>query len=473
MPKAKKLTDYSVAHAKPALDAAGKAKVTYFFDALRPGLALVVQKSGTKSWKLQYRRQSDGKQRWITYDGFPSLATARRLAQADIDAAAEGSDPAAEIQEAKRKAKDGIPDQDLFRAITMTYLKHYQQGRATRRRKSLDYKPKPRTVLETARLLGLRPDKDAPNKWQVITGGLVDLWGDRRMRDISKRDVIELLDGIVDKSSRFADRGAPYVANRTYAALSPLFDWAVDRDIIEVSPVRWNRAAEEKRDRVLSNDEIRWFWTATGSQEHGGTDWPYGPLFRLLLLTGQRVREVGDMVRAELDIDNRLWTIPGERTKNGQANMLPMSDEALAIIEALPVVKSNPGYMFTTNGKTPVSGYYKARLRCHEKMLNAARNEATEAGRDPDNIDIPHWSPHDLRRTFATKMNDEVGIMPHVVEAMLNHISGSAKVGVAGVYNRAQYLKEKEAAAQAWGRWIAALTSGQPTYNVVPLRQGA
>src|SRR3546814_2995707 len=136
-----------------------------------------------------------------------------------------------------------------------------------------------------------------------------------------------------------------------------LFNWAVEPDIRDASPVAGIQppGAETSRDRVLSDDEIRWFWK--GCEEIGA---PFGPLFKLLLVTAQRRGEGRAMTTGQLDLGERLWTIPGKIAKNGQPHVVPLSPQAVAIIEATPRIKGTAGLIFTTNGETPVSGHSRA-----------------------------------------------------------------------------------------------------------------
>lgn len=416
---AARLTDISIKNAKP-----GETR-REIPDGGCKGLYLVIQPSGKKSWAVRYRHE--GKPRKLTLDGFPPLATARKLAMAAIENS--DHDPAAEKRARKAAEKDEAQSKrDLFPEIVETYLKHYEAGRATRK----NAKPKPRTVAETRRLLD---QLTAP-----------EVWGAKRIQEIKKRDVIELLDGIVD-------RGAPYVANRTFAAISPLFAWAARRDIIEATPVVWNKAAEEARERHLTANEVKLFWQATEALGH-----PFQAIFRLLLLTGQRKSEVNEMTEGELDLDKRLWTIPADRTKNRREHVVPLTDPVLAILEAAPRIKNDSGLVFTTNGETPPSGFTKPVEACRAKMEELAGET------------LPHWTLHDLRRTVSTMMNDELAIDPHIVEAVLNHVSGS-RAGVAGTYNRAGYQKQKQAALEAWGRYVESLVSGKAADNVIQLER--
>ena len=140
---------------------------------------------------------------------------------------------------------------------------------------------------------------------------------------------------------------------------------------------------ETSRDRVLTDQELRWFWKAASS-----LDYPFGPLTRLLLLTGQRLSEVAEMTWAEIDSAKRLWTIPGERAKNDVAHEVPLSDAAMALIDALPRIASQKRFLFTTTGTTPASGFSRAKIILDAVMLAIARSEAAERGEDPDQVAI-------------------------------------------------------------------------------------
>ena len=253
---------------------------------------------------------------------------------------------------------------------------------------------------------------------QWLAKEVLPKWGNKRIQDITKRDVLDLLDGIVD-------RGGGLSANRVLAAIRKLFNWAVQRGIITASPAAGIKAplAEQSRDRVLSDDEIRWLWLACDKARY-----PFGSMAKLLLLTGQRRNEVSGMTWDELDLDKALWTIPGGRTKNDEAHEVPLSDAALSVIASLPRIKSDKGYLFTTNAETHVSGYSRAKAMLDKAMLEIAR-----AGAWPD-VEIPRWTLHDLRRTAVSGMA-RLGIALPVIEKVVNHSSGSF-AGIVGVYQR-------------------------------------
>jgi integrase len=229
-----------------------------------------------------------------------------------------------------------------------------------------------------------------------------------------------------------------------FAALSSMFGWLIAKRRLRQNPCLGVARPEtpKARDRVLADDEIVKFWKATDKLSR-----PFGQLLKLLLLTGSRLREVAGMRRSELTDDGATWTIPGGRTKNHLAHVVPLPKIATDI---LATVDTEGDIIFTTNGETVVSGWSKTKKKLDEAMA------------------IPPWRLHDLRRTAATGMA-EIGIAPHIVEACLNHTSG-AKAGVAGVYNRAAYAAEKKVALERWTVHLEGLISKRPA-NLIPKRE--
>jgi integrase len=209
---------------------------------------------------------------------------------------------------------------------------------------------------------------------------------------------------------------------------------------------------EKPRTRVLDADEIKLFWA--GSETLG---WPFGPLFKLLVVTAQRRSEVGGMTWGELNIEKCSWTIPAERAKNGKAHDVHLSPLALEIIEELPRL-SGP-LLFSTNGVTPASGFSSAKAQVDQYM----RSELAK-----DRRELVHWTLHDLRRSVTTIMARELKIAHHVVDKILNHTAGTIS-GVAAIYNRYDYLDERKVALDALGRWLKALTHGKPASNVIAI----
>src|SRR5262249_12145049 len=215
----------------------------------------------------------------------------------------------------------------------------------------------------------------------AIKGGLADRWGKRKFAEIQKRDIIAELDKIVDRGGR------GITANRTLAAIRRLCNWAVERDILSASPCATIKpqVEEAKRDRLLGEDEIRWLWDACDKIGQ-----PFGHAIKLLLLTGQRRGEVSKMTEREVDRHKHLWTIPKERSKNNETHEVPLSDSALAVIDSMKRISSSGGYLFTTNGDSPVSGWSKAKRQLDGLMSKSARNQGKE---------LSPWRIHDLRRT--------------------------------------------------------------------------
>lgn len=397
-------------------------------DARMPGLYLIIQPSGAKSWAVRYRHGRRSRKYTIgpypTYD----LGKARKKASDVLQAAGEGLDPAKQKIKARAAARAG--QSDLFADLAKTFvLKHA--------------KPRNRSWRETARILGLKPIEGKPSEFELLRkakpgekgnrrtkDGIAARWAKRDVRDIGKRDILDELDAI-----------AGVGANRVLAALRKFFNWCIERDIIATSPCAGLKAPapEESRDRVLTDEEIRLLWIATGK-----AGYPFGPFTRLLLLTAQRREEVAGMTSSELDVADKAWTIPKERAKNKQPHAVPLSDAVLEVLEALPKIAGKPEYLFTRTGITPISGFSKARRALMKAMSEAA-----------DGAEIEHFTFHDLRRTAASGMA-KLGIAPHIIEAVLNHRTGVIR-GVARVYNRHAYDKEKRAALDAWALHVIAI----------------
>jgi integrase len=253
----------------------------------------------------------------------------------------------------------------------------------------------------------------------------IPAWSRRIVDTIRKHEVVALVDGIVE-------RGSPIQANRVFEMLRAFFNWCVSKDILTVSPCNGAKrpTIEVDRERFLDADEVRRFWH--GCEATGG----FRDLFRLMLVTAQRETEVGKMWWSEVDFGSRTWTIPAERAKNGKQHLVPLSDLAVEILTGrrhptdgliFPSIRPNK---VNAGGKTAMSGFSRAKER-----LDAAMR-----------CDKP-FVLHDLRRTVATHTAD-IGVHPHVIEAVLNHRRTIR--GVAATYNRYEYLDEKRDALQRW-----------------------
>jgi integrase len=178
-------------------------------------------------------------------------------------------------------------------------------------------------------------------------------------------------------------------------------------------------------------------------------------------LTGQRRDEVGGMMWSEVDFEKAMWSLARERCKNDRPHIVPLSDQALVLLKSLPKIASEKGFVFTKDGKRPVTAFSATKKLLDETI--AALN---------DGKPLAHWILHDIRRSVATHMADELEIDPHVIEGVLNHISGH-KGGVAGIYNRAKYEKRMRKALAQWGSHVGRLVSGRPADNIVSLHNQA
>jgi integrase len=217
--------------------------------------------------------------------------------------------------------------------------------------------------------------------------------------------------------------------------------------LIEVSPCAGIRApaAETSRDRVLSDDELKAVWRAAEALET-----PYNGFIKVLILTGARRSEVAEMMWREIDFDARLWRLPAARAKNATEHQIPLSNSAIDVLRALPRIAGSD-LVFTLSGRVPIRGFHIVKTRVDDLMPAC-----------------PPWTLHDLRRTFASGCA-RLGIAVHVVEAALNHKSGSIR-GIAAIYNRYSYDVEKCAAMTAWARHVQVIVSGEAAANIILLR---
>jgi integrase len=428
----KALTSAAVRLAKPSHD---RREIP---DGSCPGLNLIIQPSGAKSWALRFRRP-DGRPAKLTLGSvFPNerqaepntaptigghltLAAARRLVGELRHEIAQGRDPAA-IHLADKRHRTVVATENAantFGVAARDYVDQYA-------------KPRIRRWREQAHLLGLRPDD-----LSVIPKSLVDRWGARPVTEIDGHDIHNIV-------AETRGRGAPGIERRAegptesraramFGCLSKLFGRLLQQRRIDTNPCASVHRPEagQARDRVLTRDEIARFWTATDKVGE-----PFAAALKLLLITGARLNEISRMTAAELN-DDGIWSIPGTRTKNHKPHIVPLPPLARDILASLPRIEG--GWVFTTTGNTPVSGWSKIKTRLDGLM------------------GVPAWRLHDLRRTAATTMA-EIGVAPHIVEAVLNHISG-AKASVAGTYNRAAYAAEKQAALERWAAHIESLVS--------------
>jgi integrase len=375
-----------------------------------PGLYLIVQPTGAKSFAVRYSRA--GRVLKTTIGPYPAipLAEARKSALGIATNVANGGDPAAEKR--AEKTKPAPSAERTVRAIADEFL-----------RRHTGEKNGQRWADETRRLL----DRN-----------ILPAIGDKHISEVGKADIHDVLDPIMD-------RGAPIAANRVLAVVKKLFRWGLGRGYVEGDPCAGipQPGAEIKRDRVLSDEELARVWRAAE-----GMPYPFGPAVKLLILTGARREEVGAMRWRESDFEAKTWTLPAARAKNNVEHVIPLSDSAVALLKSLPRIgRRNDGFVFTTTGKTSVSGWSRAKVIIDAAMLGAMRKK------DPKAEPPERWTIHDLRRTVATGLAG-LGVALPVVEKILNHLSGSFG-GVAGVYQRHAFAGEKRDALDKWAERVA------------------
>ena len=387
-----------------------------YYDTHLPAFGLRVSYSGTKAWFVMTR--VDGKLTRVTLGRYPalSLAEARDKARVAVEHAKAGGDPRQiEAEERRRTEKER---HTTFERVAALFMANY-----------VDRELRPNTAREYRRILQ-GPDTQA---WALTPDHLP-----HKARGLG--------------SSR-ADGGAGCVCcrNRALAYLSKFFNWCLEQDLIIVSPTDRIRplSSARSRDRVLTENELIWIWRALE-----GFPVPFGPLFQVLLLTGQRRSEVAGMRWDELrglGTGAALWELPAHRTKNGQTHLVPLAQTVQAILANVPRVSE---YVFTTTGATAVSGFSKAKRLLDNRVADLRAEEGLPL--------LSPWTLHDLRRTMVTVMNERLGVPPHVVEAVVNHMNGHAKRGVAGVYNRALYLSDRREALVAWASYVETAAAPSP-----------
>jgi integrase len=401
-----KFTTAAVAALKKPADKADHVE----WDPTMPGFGVRLR-GDSKTWLIQYRVGSQQRRESIGSVYKVSLEDARRVARQRFAQARLGVDRAAE----KAKARVAAAAAALtLGAVTDRYL----------------------AVKEGV----LRPSTFAAAKRYFATH-----W--RPLRDLP-------LDAVrrADVAARLHDltkAHGPVAAARARSHLSALFTWAMREGLVEANPTIATNdpaAGVKARERVLTGDEIKVLWAAC-------RDDSFGKIVKLLLLTGARREEIGGLRWDEVDLDAGTVTITGERTKNGRTLSLPLPALALDILRSMPR-REDRAYVFGKSG-AGFGGWSAATVDLRARIM------AANGGKMPD------WRLHDLRRTMATGAA-ELGVQPHIVEACLNHVSGH-KAGIAGVYNKAAYDREKGIALKLWADHLTAVVEGRKS-KVVPLR---
>jgi integrase len=387
---------------------AGMTDVIFWDDTLE-GYGLRVRSSGKRTFLYAYAvTGSDGKrtQRKIGIGDLPEMKEpkARKIAGDHAADVRRTGDPAALKQENRDRAAD------TFAALRTKYL-------ASRADDVAD---------------GTIGQDSYDEIERHLTKNLAGL-DDKRFDLLEVRDISAELNKM-NKSK--------VQRNRTLSSLVTFGNWCVSEGYFKTNAAAFiEKKAETSRDRTLEKDEIKAVWKATA--KHGGGDTgkgggDYRDIVRLLLLTGCRASEIGDLQKREIKLDERIIDLPGSRTKNGLPFVIPMSDAVYAICKRrVEQMGKDDKFVFGIGENAGYSGWSKAKT---------ALDELADLGE--------HWVIHDLRRTFVTGMSS-ISVQPHVVEACVNHVTGVAKAGVAGVYNKYQYQPEKTEALALWAAHVA------------------
>jgi integrase len=388
----------------------GKADHIEFDDKV-PGFGIRLREGGSQTWIYQFKFGPKQQRMVLGKVSAMKPEAARKLAERHHAAVKDGRNPATE--RAVRVAQS---------AHTLTEL----VGRY------LEFKQKtlrPRSLVEVRRHL------------------------ETYVKPLHRLPVISIDKGVIARLIEdIAKASGVVTANRMRTSLSAMFTWAMKRGFAERNPVAQTDVAgkEKSRNRVLENAEIKIVWNALAADD-------YGAIIKLLLLTGQRLNEVAALRWSEIDFERNRIVLPPDRTKNGRTHHVPMSDPVRTILEDQQAKRAEgQEFVFARNGHA-FSGWTHARTEFDKRVLEATKRP------------LPHWTPHDLRRTAATRMAEDLGVQPHVIEAILNHVSGH-KAGIAGVYNLATYAAEKAQALDRWADHVTALVEGRET-NITSLRR--
>jgi integrase len=429
------LTDARIKALQP--DPAGRRRVE-LRDAIVPGLIVrCAAKRKVFALDSRFPGSKAPTRRTLGEVGALTLDQARAVARDWLQQIGRGIDPAAEAKRradaARRDAEQrSLQEERLFKNVAEVYLARKVKGQ-----------------------------RRAAAVVRIVNNVLVPAWGDKSITDLTRRDVVKLIETV-------NDRGAPIYAAAVFGTARTLFNWAINRGAydLDVSPcdrvkvVDLVSRTKQPRQRVLSDHELVAFWKATGR-----LGYPWCPLFRLLLLTGCRRSEVAGARWAEFDLDRKLFTVPAERFKSNSTHLVPLSADAAAIIERLPRFKHGDHLFSFTFGKTPSLVLHDAKQRLDALMLRYLQAMARAHGDDPAAVKLAPWTTHDLRRTVRTRLAS-LEINDSVAEAVIGH----GRRGLQRVYDQHSYEPQMRRALEAWAAELRRIVSPPTTDNVVPLR---
>lgn len=440
-------------------------------DALMPGLELRITQHGSKTWTVTYRvagageRGQRGKLRRLTLGTYPhvDLKTAREKAGEAIKVADRGEDPAV-LKTAAIETRQTRTFEVVFeRFIELHVKQNTKEGRFARDRAAAIARaaaagdavaaqalagdgvavPEVAKSAPRGKLKGPKSKLGRVAAERLIAESALPHWRGRLVETISRAEINDLLDDVI------AEDGVAR-ARELRKHLSALFNWSADRGHIIASPMvgmRRRDLAYKARERVLSMDELRRIWDAAGElgKKTGEGSYPFGPAYRLLILTGQRRSEIAELERGWIEPGRRAIEIPAARYKTKRPHVVPLSEPAWELVQSLPrwnggdCVFSTDGGPGRPAGARPISGFSKAK-----ELLDA---KITEMGESDGPAPVEDWTVHDIRRSVATHMA-RLGVPIDHVERVLGHVLG----GVKGTYQHHAFFDEKRAALETWGK---------------------
>jgi integrase len=448
-------TDRELKALKPALSAKpGGPKRRYIvWDAAQPHLGVRVTETGARSFVVI--RRLPGARNPVTHvlGSYPALTLkAARDAAPGIIATILGGKHPREV-EAEQQRTSARKRRDTFATAVAAFIED-------ERAKELRSSGGTEAVLlreflgQTWQRVEIEQEgiKKKIIEWH---NGREPIWRDRPILEIGRRDVIERLDAI-------KRRGGRYAARHALGAVRKFFNWCAEgeRFGVETSPCANIRdktigikGKDLKRSRVLTDDELRDVWHAATECGSAGAvlhSYPYCPMVRLLVLTGQRLNDIASARWSEIDLDNALLTVPPERYKTNTAQQVPLSPLAVEILRALPRFERGNFVFTTTSGARPVSGLSKMKAR-----LDAAIAKRRESRRsDP----MPAWVLHDLRRTVRTRLVSDLSVDAFTAERVIGH----ALPGLHAVYDQGTHGPQKRDALERWAAALAAIVEVPP-----------
>ena len=444
------------------------------FDDELPGFGLRITKDGTKTFIFQYRRGAAVRRLRLGRYGELTPAQARRLAEEARGRVAAGGDPAAEraaVLAAEAEAAKARRRQVAADALTFAKLVDRWETEWLARRCRPSYQREASRALRVT-LAGLASHPAAKIDVPTVRRALDALVGPARRKPgpPGKPRPNEAAKAL---PSREKEASAPPAihgetnARRVRSYGAAMYGWAIKEELLTFNPfaaVR-RKGKDASRDRVLTDVEIGEVWRAAGA-----LGWPWGSYYRFLLLTLQRQGETAGLRWAELAQDLALWELPGEKTKNGKPHLVHLAEPARAILRAAPRLAGSP-LVFTTTGATPISGFGNAKERLDAKIIEERAKRAAAAGDGRAPAPLVPWVAHDFRRSGVTALARK-GVRWEVADRLLNHVQGAIQ-GVAAVYQRHDFLAEREAALATWAAHVLAQGEpAEPASNVVTLRPG-